>query len=154
MKWLMTLWKSKAFKSFHTWKIRWLSLLELICFSLYDLINLLLKLAVQFKMFQWTDLCKAYLQEAKWYHSGYVPTLQEYLDNAWISISAPVILVHAYFFVSNPITNEGLECLDRYHNIIRCSAMILRLADDLGTSTVSCRIQFQKLQFQELFKLS
>ncbi|CDP15198.1 unnamed protein product [Coffea canephora] len=83
----------------------------------------------------WTDLCKAYLQEAKWYHSGYVPTLQEYLDNAWISISAPVILVHAYFFVSSPITNEALECLDRYHNIIRCSAMILRLADDLGTST-------------------
>ncbi|KAL3515888.1 hypothetical protein ACH5RR_022790 [Cinchona calisaya] len=84
----------------------------------------------------WADLCKAYMQEAKWYHSGYKPTLQEYLENAWISIAAPVILVHAYFLVTNPIKKEALECLeDRYHNIIRCSAMILRLADDLGTSS-------------------
>ncbi|KAL3538331.1 hypothetical protein ACH5RR_001697 [Cinchona calisaya] len=83
----------------------------------------------------WADICKTYLQEAKWYHSGYVPTLQEYLENAWISISAPVILVHAYFFVTKPIKKEALVCLDKYHNIIRCSAMILRLADDLGTSS-------------------
>lgn len=88
-------------------------------------------------MLQWADLCKTYLQEAKWFYSGYTPTLQEYLNNAWISISAPVILVHAYFFVSNSIKKEALECLDRYRNIIRCSAMILRLADDLGTSSVS-----------------
>ncbi|KAJ0018990.1 hypothetical protein Pint_10006 [Pistacia integerrima] len=37
----------------------------------------------------WTDLCKAYLLEAKWYKNGYTPTLKEYMDNAWISISAP-----------------------------------------------------------------
>ncbi|KDP35320.1 hypothetical protein JCGZ_09479 [Jatropha curcas] len=41
----------------------------------------------------WADICKSYLLEAKWYYSGYTPTLQEYIDNAWISISAPVILV-------------------------------------------------------------
>ncbi|KAE8677054.1 (-)-alpha-terpineol synthase [Hibiscus syriacus] len=35
----------------------------------------------------WTNLCKAYLLEAKWYYIGYKPTLQEYIDNAWLSIS-------------------------------------------------------------------
>ncbi|XP_011009235.1 PREDICTED: terpene synthase 10-like [Populus euphratica] len=54
----------------------------------------------------WADLCKSYLLEAKWYFGGYTPTLQEYMDNAWISIAAPVILVHAYFYVSNPTTEE------------------------------------------------
>ncbi|KAJ9177739.1 hypothetical protein P3X46_012923 [Hevea brasiliensis] len=83
----------------------------------------------------WADICKSYLLEAKWYHSGYTPSLQEYIDNAWISISAPVILVHSFFLVKSPITNDALKCLEEYSNIIRCSSMILRLADDLGTSS-------------------
>ncbi|RVW96947.1 (-)-alpha-terpineol synthase [Vitis vinifera] len=82
----------------------------------------------------WSDLCKSYLLEAKWYYSGYKPTLQEYISNAWISISGPVLLVHSYFFVANPITEEALQSLERYHNIIHWSSMILRLSDDLGTS--------------------
>jgi (-)-alpha-terpineol synthase len=90
-------------------------------------------------MFQWADLCRSYLLEAKWYHSGYTPSLEEYIENAWISISAPVILVHACFSVTNPITEEALECLEEYPNIIRWSSMILRLADDLGTSKV-CKL--------------
>ncbi|KAL5568212.1 hypothetical protein UlMin_024787 [Ulmus minor] len=83
----------------------------------------------------WVDLCKSYLLEAKWYYSGYTPSLEEYIENAWISISAPVILVHAFFFVTNPITKEALECLEKYPSIIRSSSMILRFADDLGTSS-------------------
>jgi hypothetical protein len=86
--------------------------------------------------FQWADLCKSYLLEAKWYFSGYTPTLQEYMDNAWISIAAPVVLVHAYFYVSNPTTEEASQFMEEYLDIIRWSSMIFRLADDLGTSTV------------------
>ncbi|KAH7855347.1 hypothetical protein Vadar_023937 [Vaccinium darrowii] len=82
----------------------------------------------------WADLCKCYLVEARWYYSGYTPTFEEYMSNAWISISAPVILTHAYFLSTSPITMEGLEWLEKYPNIIRWSATILRLADDLGTS--------------------
>ncbi|KAM7500245.1 hypothetical protein LguiA_024659 [Lonicera macranthoides] len=83
---------------------------------------------------QWVDLCKSYLVEAKWYHSGYAPTLEEYLENAWISVSSPTALVHAYFLVSNPHSKDALECLEKYPNLFRWSSMILRLADDLGTS--------------------
>ncbi|KAL3513017.1 hypothetical protein ACH5RR_025734 [Cinchona calisaya] len=85
----------------------------------------------------WADLCKAYLLEAKWYFSRHVPTLQEYLDNALISVSAPVVLIHAYFCVDCPINKHHLEYLDEIHKIIRCSAIILRLANDLGSSPVS-----------------
>ncbi|RVW71182.1 (-)-alpha-terpineol synthase [Vitis vinifera] len=83
----------------------------------------------------WADLFKSYLLEAKWHHARYTSTLQEYLSNAWISISAPVILVHAFFFVTNPITEDALECMEQYCNIIRWSSIILRLSDDLGTSS-------------------
>ncbi|KAJ8765367.1 hypothetical protein K2173_012064 [Erythroxylum novogranatense] len=82
----------------------------------------------------WIDLCKSYLLEHKW---GYKPTLQEYLDNAWISISGPVLLVHIYFLTANPITNKAMESLkeEGYPKVIKWSSMILRLADDLGTSS-------------------
>nr|GME18590.1 terpene synthase 10-like [Ipomoea batatas] len=83
----------------------------------------------------WADICKAHLQEAKWYHSGYTPTYQEYIENAWISIGCPIILVHAFLHVNNPGEDAAaLNCLTDYHEIIRLSSMILRLANDKGTS--------------------
>ncbi|XP_024964475.1 R-linalool synthase QH1, chloroplastic-like isoform X5 [Cynara cardunculus var. scolymus] len=81
----------------------------------------------------WADLCKSYLVEAKWYQSGHTPTLQEYLDNAYISISGPTILMHCYFLTSMISTQEIQQCLERTDNIVRYSSLILRLVDDLGT---------------------
>ncbi|MBA0766868.1 hypothetical protein Gotri_015867 [Gossypium trilobum] len=81
----------------------------------------------------WAELCKSYLVEAKWYYSGYIPTFKEYIDNAWISISAPVILSHV-FFSSNITKKECLEYWKDDSNLIYGCSMILRLADDLGTS--------------------
>ncbi|XP_038972277.1 terpene synthase 10-like [Phoenix dactylifera] len=83
---------------------------------------------------QWADLCKSFLVEAKWYHSGYTPTFKEYLDNAWISSSAPVTLTHAYVCVSQEITQEGLECIMSYPDIVQSTAKIFRLCDDLAGS--------------------
>ncbi|XP_059627315.1 (-)-alpha-terpineol synthase-like [Cornus florida] len=83
---------------------------------------------------RWAELCEAYLIEAKWYYSGYKPTLKEYLENACMSIAVPLMLVHAYFSIPSPTTKEALECLDKYPSIFQCSGMVLRLADDLGTS--------------------
>ncbi|KAF5442391.1 hypothetical protein F2P56_035054 [Juglans regia] len=80
------------------------------------------------------DLCRSFMLEAKWFYTGYKPSFQEYIENAWISIAAPVVLVHAYFLVTNPITTEALECLEGYPDIIRWSSLLVRLTDDLGTS--------------------
>ena len=105
-----------------------------------EILCLVTVLIIQFLfLFQWADLCTAYLLEAKWYHTRYTPTLQEYLSNASFSISGPVILLHAYLFVTNTITEEALECFERNSNIIRWSSLIVRLIDDLGTSSV-CNI--------------
>nr|QPL17964.1 terpene synthase [Lathyrus odoratus] len=81
----------------------------------------------------WTDQCKAYLKEAKWYHNGYTPSLEEYMENAWITIGVPNILIHTYFFVSLTFKMEDLSGLEENFNIIRFSGMLLRLANDLGT---------------------
>lgn len=85
---------------------------------------------------QWGDLCAAYAKEAEWYHTGYKPTMEEYMSVAWMSISAHTILIHVFYLISNPIDKEAAESLRNYHDIARNSAMVLRLANDLGTSPV------------------
>ncbi|XP_010502465.1 PREDICTED: 1,8-cineole synthase 1, chloroplastic isoform X2 [Camelina sativa] len=81
------------------------------------------------------DLCKTYLVEAKWYNRGYKPSVEEYMKNAWISISAPTILIHFYCVFSDQISLQNLETLSQHRqHIVRCSATVLRLANDLGTS--------------------
>nr|WAB06559.1 (-)-beta-pinene synthase [Mentha longifolia] len=82
----------------------------------------------------WRDLVDAYLIEAKWYNNGHKPNLEEYLNTAWISIGATVILTHAFFRVTDSFTTETVDSLYKYHDLVRWSALILRLADDLGTS--------------------
>ncbi|CAK9316323.1 unnamed protein product [Citrullus colocynthis] len=79
----------------------------------------------------WVDLCKSYLVESNWYHNGYKPTMQEYMNNAWISVAGPIMLVHSYVFVSSQITKEELERLTKYADTIRWSSTIMRLANDL-----------------------
>ncbi|XP_058722822.1 myrcene synthase, chloroplastic-like isoform X2 [Vicia villosa] len=82
----------------------------------------------------WTDLCKSFLIEAKWYHNGYTPSFEEYLENAMINIGVPNVLIHTYFFISNTLKMEDLASLEENSNLIRYPAILLRLANDLGTN--------------------
>ncbi|THU71988.1 hypothetical protein C4D60_Mb04t07360 [Musa balbisiana] len=82
---------------------------------------------------QWADLCKAYMVEARWYYQGYTPNLEEYLENALVSISGPRAFTLAYC-TSDDVTREALDGLQSCPQIARWSSMIFRLCDDLGTS--------------------
>ncbi|KAJ4905855.1 hypothetical protein Rs2_09513 [Raphanus sativus] len=83
----------------------------------------------------WADVCKAYLVEAMWYKGGYKPNLEEYMQNAWISISSPTIFVHFYCVFSDQLSVQVLETLTVHQqNIARCSSYVFRLANDLVTS--------------------
>ena len=76
------------------------------------------------------------MQEAQWHAQGYTPTLDKYINNGWISSSVPVILSHAFFLVTTPIQKTTVDSLYQYHDLVRCPAVILRLANDLATSPV------------------
>nr|QWB49551.1 terpene synthase 20 [Aquilaria sinensis] len=82
----------------------------------------------------WTDLCETYLIEAKWSNGGYVPKMQEYVDNAWVSSGAPLTLSYAYVLLSNPLTKETFNSFEQYSTICRCSSLVLRFTNDLATS--------------------
>ncbi|TKY66941.1 Tricyclene synthase EBOS [Spatholobus suberectus] len=82
----------------------------------------------------WSDMLKAFLQEAKWCRDKHVPKFGDYLNNAWVSVSGVVILTHAYFLLNHSITKEALESLDNYHALLQRPSTIFRLCNDLGTS--------------------
>ncbi|CAL5213487.1 unnamed protein product [Lathyrus oleraceus] len=79
----------------------------------------------------WIKLLNAFLEEAKWFASGHVPTSEEYLKNAIVSTGVHVILVHAFFYMGQDITDKTFSIIDDFPTIISTTATILRLCDDL-----------------------
>ncbi|XP_061352688.1 alpha-farnesene synthase-like [Gastrolobium bilobum] len=82
----------------------------------------------------WIDFCKALYMEAEWYKKGYIPSLQEYLNNAWISSSGPVILLHSYFATIHEVTDEIDDFLHTYEDLVYNISLVIRLCNDLGTT--------------------
>lgn len=88
-------------------------------------------------LLQWKKLCASYLTEARWFYNGHTPVLEEYLENAWISVGGPAAIVHAYILQAGSMTEKSLDyCFKQGGELIYWSSLITRLADDLGTSKV------------------
>ncbi|XP_017971249.1 PREDICTED: probable terpene synthase 9 [Theobroma cacao] len=84
---------------------------------------------------EWKKLCASYLTEARWFYNGHTPVLEEYLENAWISVGGPAAIVHAYILQAGSMTEKSLDyCFKHGVELIYWSSLITRLADDLGTS--------------------
>ena len=81
-------------------------------------------------------MLKSFLQEAKWSYNKDMPTFRDYLDNAWVSVSGVVILVHTYFLLNQTVTKQALGGLEKYHDLLRWPSMIFRLSNDLSTFAV------------------
>ncbi|XP_047937779.1 1,8-cineole synthase, chloroplastic-like isoform X2 [Salvia hispanica] len=82
----------------------------------------------------WSDLTERYLIEANWYHNGHKPRLEEYINNAWITVGGVCVLSNLFFRLTNSIEKEAVESVHKYHDIVRASCTIGRLVDDMGTS--------------------
>nr|AWW87313.1 bornyl diphosphate synthase [Wurfbainia villosa] len=82
----------------------------------------------------WGNQCKSYLKEAKWFHHGQIPTLEEYLENGYVSVTTPMVLLHA-LCAGQDLTGEALKSFSSYYAITRSTGMLFRLYDDMGTST-------------------
>nr|KYP75517.1 hypothetical protein KK1_008256 [Cajanus cajan] len=85
----------------------------------------------------WCELCKAFLEEAKWSKKKVIPALNRYLENAWVSSSGVALLAPCYFSVckeEDKISDEALHSLTNFHGLVRSSCAIFRLYNDLATS--------------------
>nr|GEV96899.1 (E)-beta-ocimene synthase, chloroplastic-like [Tanacetum cinerariifolium] len=106
--------------------------------ALYNTVNELgsnTPIALPILVKEWGDLLEAFYVEAKWTHNKYIPTLEDYLNNAWRSVSGVVILTHGYFLINKETKKDMIEPLEKYHELFKWSSTIFRLCNDLGTSS-------------------
>ncbi|XP_031390730.1 alpha-terpineol synthase, chloroplastic-like [Punica granatum] len=83
----------------------------------------------------WADQTKALLKEAKWYHARHKPRLQEYLKTSVTSIGGLLMMLCCYLLTTNKITKEALDFISEYPSIMFCSTAVVRLNNDLATSS-------------------
>ncbi|PWA83847.1 (-)-beta-pinene synthase, chloroplastic [Artemisia annua] len=83
----------------------------------------------------WQDLCNSYIIEAKWFNDGYTPTFNEFIENAYMSIGIAPIIRHAYLLTLTSVTEEALQHIERAESMIRNACLIVRLTNDMGTSS-------------------
>nr|GEW53759.1 (E)-beta-ocimene synthase, chloroplastic-like [Tanacetum cinerariifolium] len=62
-------------------------------------------------------------------------TAGDYLDNAWVSSSGVLILTHGYFLIDKEIKKDAVKSLETSYDLLKWSSMLLRLCNDLGTSS-------------------
>lgn len=85
---------------------------------------------------QWIDIFEAFLEEAKWFNKGQTPSFDEYLKNGVTSAGSYMALVHSFFLIGDDLSNQNISMMNPYPRLFTVSGQILRLWDDLGTSTV------------------
>lgn len=74
--------------------------------------------------------------EAKWDSKGYTPTFSEYLENGWKSSGGTVLSLHVLLGLAQDFSQVDYF-LENERDLIYYSSLIIRLGNDLGTSTVS-----------------
>ncbi|XP_069150493.1 alpha-farnesene synthase-like [Solanum lycopersicum] len=82
----------------------------------------------------WAEFCKALLVEAKWDSKGYTPTFSEYLENGWKSSGGTVLSLHVLLGLAQDFSQVDYF-LENERDLIYYSSLIIRLGNDLGTST-------------------
>uniref|UniRef100_A0ACD5TI23 Uncharacterized protein n=1 Tax=Avena sativa TaxID=4498 RepID=A0ACD5TI23_AVESA len=94
----------------------------------------------------WHELCKAFLVEAKWQHGRTMPSLDEYLDNGWITSTGPLLLLHAFTMLphtqrqqqdpwprDDDDNNGGSKDEMVYPRLVELCSRVFRLCNDHAT---------------------
>ncbi|XVF77675.1 hypothetical protein PTKIN_Ptkin14bG0066200 [Pterospermum kingtungense] len=87
---------------------------------------------VQYAKEAMKQLSQAYFVEAKWYHENYVPTLEEYMENAALVSSGYVMVaITSLVGMGDIVTEEIFNWASNYPTIIKALSAIARLMDDI-----------------------
>lgn len=81
----------------------------------------------------WIELCNAYLVEARWVNSEYLPTTEEYLKNGIVTSGVCVVFATLYCLLGEEFYNhESKNVCNSRPDIVTLAGTLLRLWDDLG----------------------
>ncbi|XP_034212843.1 (-)-alpha-pinene synthase-like [Prunus dulcis] len=82
----------------------------------------------------WKNAAKAYFDEAKWFHEGYIPSMEEYMRVATASAGNTTLTTISLLGMGDVVTKESFEWSLNDPKILRASNTIIRLMDDIVSS--------------------
>lgn len=79
---------------------------------------------------------QAYFVEAKWLKQEYIPTMEEYMNNALVSCGYSMLVTTSFMGMGDSVTKEVFDWIFSDPPIIKASTIISRLMDDIVSHKV------------------
>ncbi|KAH7859662.1 hypothetical protein Vadar_003925 [Vaccinium darrowii] len=92
--------------------------------------------AVDYAKSAMKNLAKAYFNEAKWFHEGYAPSIQEYMSVALVSSGYKMLAITSFVGMGELATKEAFEWVSSDPLIVQAASVIARLMDDMVSHKV------------------
>ncbi|KAJ4962282.1 hypothetical protein NE237_022221 [Protea cynaroides] len=83
----------------------------------------------------WYQTFFSWMIEARWSKSGYVPSIDEYLENAMISVAAHTITLPPASLMNQPLPKYMMRC-DQYETLTKLLMVSARLLNDIQSYEV------------------
>lgn len=74
--------------------------------------------------------------EARWYNKNHIPTVEEYLQNGYVTSVYPLLTAVSFLGMGESASKEAFKWLLTEPKILKASAYICRLRDDIVSHKV------------------
>ncbi|KAF2297395.1 hypothetical protein GH714_022935 [Hevea brasiliensis] len=79
------------------------------------------------------EVARGYFVEAKWFNEGYVPSMEEYIENGLITSTYSVIPAASFIGMENVMGTKEYEWVENNPKTVIACKLICRLMDDITT---------------------
>ncbi|GFZ06550.1 terpenoid cyclases/Protein prenyltransferases superfamily protein [Actinidia rufa] len=77
------------------------------------------------------NLVRGYIEEAKWFHQGYVPSMEEYMQVGLLTCGYKMLATVSYVGMGELATKEAFDWVSSFPLIVEAASVINRLTDDI-----------------------
>ncbi|GFS29280.1 terpene synthase 21 [Actinidia rufa] len=77
------------------------------------------------------NLVRGYFEEAKWFHQGYVPSMEEYMQVGLLTCGYKMLATVSYVGMGELATKEAFDWVSSFPLIVEAASVINRLTDDI-----------------------
>ncbi|KAG6685679.1 hypothetical protein I3842_12G123900 [Carya illinoinensis] len=77
------------------------------------------------------NLVQSYFVEAKWFNEKYVPTFEEYMNNALVSCGYSALTTLSFVGMGDIVTKEAFDWVFSHPRMVKAAEIISRLMDDI-----------------------
>ncbi|KAI3764337.1 hypothetical protein L2E82_14344 [Cichorium intybus] len=93
----------------------------------------------------WVDLVKSMLKEAIWARDGSVPTINEYIENGYVSFALGPIVLLSIYFVGPKLSKEIVQSSE-YHKLFELMSTHGRLLNDIRTFKIALEMKLSLIK--------